>query len=124
LRPAAVTEREIRQFLEDNGYPAHVVGGGRDYLLRRYREFVDEVERGYQYGLHEYRHDLDLRGAIAMLGLDADVHDPDERLAAMLVATGNRIWESMPGEPFWDFGYPRNASGRLLEQLRSAGLAP
>lgn len=119
-----MTEREIRQFLEDNGYPAHVVGGGRDYLLRRYREFVDEVERGYQYGLHEYRHDLDLRGAIAMLGLDADVHDPDERLAAMLVATGNRIWESMPGEPFWDFGYPRNASGRLLEQLRSAGLAP
>jgi len=123
LRPAAVTAEEIQRLLEDNGYPPHVVEGGRDYLIKRYRDFVDEVERGYQYGLHEYRHDLDLRGAIAMLEFDDEIRDADERLAGMLVATENRIWESMPGEPFWDFGYPRNASGRLLAQLRSAGLA-
>jgi hypothetical protein len=117
-----VTEEEIRQYLEDNGYPPHVVEGGKEYLLRRYREFVDEVERGYEYGLHEYRHDLDLRGAISVLGLDDEVADADERLAAMLIHTETRLWESMAGEPFWDFGYPHNARGRLLRDLRSQGL--
>lgn len=123
MRAIAVTDQEIRQFLEDNGYPRHVIEGGREYLLRRYREFVEEVERGYPYGLDEYRHDLDLRGVIAMLDLDDHVGDADERLAAMLVPARERIWESMPGEPFWDFGYPRNAGGRLLIELRSAGFA-
>lgn len=118
-----MTDQEIRQFLEDNGYPRHVIEGGREYLLRRYRDFVDEVERGYPYGLDEYRHDLDLRGIIAALGLDDQVSNADERLAAILVPARERIWESMPGEPFWDFGYPRNARGRLLAELRSAGFA-
>lgn len=114
-----MTDEEIRQFLEDNGYPAHVVEGGRDYLVRRYREFVAEVERGYEFGLHEYRHDLDLRGALSILELDSEVAAEDERLAAMLTETDVRVWESAPGEPFWDFGYPRNARGRLMRDLRT-----
>jgi hypothetical protein len=118
-----VTEDEIRQFLEDNGYPRHVVEGGRDFLLRRYREFVDEVERGYEYGIHEYRHDLDLRGAISTIGLDAEIEESDARLAAMLTSIETRVWESLPGAPFWDFGYPRNARGRLLRDLRAQGFA-
>ena len=117
-----MTPEEIQQFLEDNGFPPHVVEGGRDYLLSRYREFVAEVERGYEYGLHEYRHDLDLRSVIATLGFDGEVTAEDERLAGMLTDTGVRVWESMPGEPFWDFGYPRNARGRLLRDLRELGL--
>jgi hypothetical protein len=28
----------------------------------------------------------------------------------------------MAGEPFWDFGYPRNASGDLIRDLTAAGL--
>jgi hypothetical protein len=115
-----LTDDDIRQYLEDSGFPQHVVEGGRAYLLRRYREFVEEVERGYEYGLHEYRHDLSLRAAIAELGLDAEVADEDRRLAAMLTETEVRVWESMPGDPFWDFGYPRNARGRLLRDLRNA----
>jgi hypothetical protein len=117
-----MTPEEIQQFLEDNGYPAHVVEGGRDYLLRRFREFVSEVERGYEYGIHEYRHDLDLRSTIATLELESEIGAEDERLAAMLTNTDVRVWESMPGEPFWDFGYPRNARGRLLRDLRGLDL--
>lgn len=117
-----MTPEEIRQFLEDSGYPAHVVAGGRDYLLRRYREFVAEVESGYEYGIHEYRHDLDLRSTLATLKLDGEAGAEDERLAAMLTDTDVRVWESMPGEPFWDFGYPRNARGRLMRDLRELGL--
>jgi hypothetical protein len=117
-----MTDEEIQLFLEDNGYPAHVVQGGREYLLQRYREFVAEVERGYDYGIHEYRHDLDLRGAMATLDLDTEVAAEDERLAAMLTSIETRVWESMAGEPFWDFGYPRNARGRLMRDLRALGL--
>lgn len=114
-----MTDEEIQSFLEDNGYPRHIVEGGRAYLLRRYREFVEEVERGYEYGIHEYRHDLDLRGVIAMLDLDSEVAEWDGRLRDMLTGTEFRIWESLPGTPFWDFGYPRNVRGRLLRDLQA-----
>ncbi len=114
-----MTEEEIRTYLEDNGYPPRAVEGGRDYLLRRYREFVDEVERGYEHGIHDYRHDLDLRAAIHTLDLDGEVAAEDRRLASMLTETSTRVWESMHGEPFWDFGYPRNAGRRLLRDLAS-----
>jgi hypothetical protein len=56
-----------------------------------------------------------------MLGLDDEVRDADERFEQLLTPAASRVWESMPGEPFWDFGYPQNARGRLLAQLRAAG---
>ncbi len=114
-----MTDEEMRGYLEDNGYPARVVEGGRDYVLRRYREFVDEVERGYEHGIHDYRHDLDLRAAIHTFELDGEVAGEDARLASMLTAVDHRIWESMHGEPFWDFGYPRNAGPRLKRDIAS-----
>jgi hypothetical protein len=82
------------------------------------------VEHGYRYRLEDYRNDLDLRGVIAILQLDGDplVSAADERLKPMLAATENRVWESVAGDFFWDFGYPRNASGQLLRDLKAAGL--
>lgn len=120
-----MTDLEIQQYLRDNGYPQHLVRDGRAGLLRRWREFVEQVERGYPLGLEDYRNDLDLRAIIAMAGAeDEEVHALDDRLRAMLANTGARVWESLAGDPFWDFGYPRNASGELLEELRAEGLAP
>lgn len=118
-----MTDDEIRRYLEENGYPRHVVAGGREGLIRRWREFVDEVQQGYRFGLEDYRNDLDVRGIIALLGLDDEVRDADELFAAMLTAHDKRVWESAPGDPFWDFGYPRNASAQLLRDLTSAGLS-
>jgi hypothetical protein len=116
-----MTDEEVICYLDDNGYPPHIVRAGRTGLIERWREFVAEVERGYGYGLNDYRHDLDLRGVIATLGIeDASVQDADDRLRGMLIETDVRLWESLPGEPFWDFGYPRNASGRLLRDLRNS----
>lgn len=119
------TDAEIIEYLADNGYPDHIVRGGRDGLIRRWRAFAQEVEQGYRYRLEDYRNDLDLRGVIAILQLDGDpsVSAADERLRPMLIATETRIWESMPGDAFWDFGYPRNASGPFLRDLALAGLA-
>ena len=117
-----MTDAEIEAYLDDNGYPPHIVRGGRAGLLERWQDFVTEVENGYRYGLTDYRNDLDLRGVIAALYLENEpgVQQADERLRVLLIETDARIWESGPGNPFWDFGYPRNASGRLLRDLRSA----
>lgn len=117
-----MTEEEIIVYLEDNGFPPHIITAGSEGLVERWVEFVGEVERGYPYGLTEYRHDLDLRGAIELLGLSDRIIEADERFAAMLDHREVRVWESGGENPWWDFGYPRNARGYLLRRMREAGL--
>ena len=116
-----MTDEELAAYLRDNGYPEHIVRAGRAGLIERWRKFVAEVERGYRFGLEDYRNDLDLRGIIAMLGLDAEVRDADQRLEALLTQRETRIWESSAESPAWDFGYPRNAGHQLLEDLKKEG---
>jgi hypothetical protein len=123
-RSEPMNDDEIAAYLDDNGYPEHIVKAGAAGLIRRWGEFVSEVEQGYPYRLHDYRHDLDIRGVLALTGLENDpvVQLADLRLRELLTHTDLRIWESAPGEPFWDFGYPRNAGGRLRRDLEAAGL--
>jgi hypothetical protein len=119
-----MTDPEVQQYLRDNGYPEHLVREGRPGLIRRWREFVEQVERGYPLGLEDYRNDLDVRAIITLAGAEDDeIRKLDERLRAMLGNTTVRVWESEAGNPFWDFGYPSNASGDLLEDLKGEGLA-
>jgi hypothetical protein len=115
-------DAEIVEYLRDNGYPEYLCREGKAGLINRWRQFVEDVERGYEYGLEDYRNDLDFRGVIALFGLDAEVADADERLERMLVDREARVWESAPGNPFWDFGYPENATARLRRDLEAAGL--
>ena len=115
-------EAAVQQYLEDNGYSEHVVQAGSAGLVRRFRDFVAEVETGYSYGLHDYRNDLDIRGLIALFGLNDEVADEDQRLNALLIDREFRIWESGAGEGYWDFGYPRNAGRWLMRDLHTAGL--
>lgn len=117
-----LSDDEVRQFLIDNGYPNHIVRGGREGLIHRWQQFVDEVENGYEYGLEDYRNDLDLRGAIELLGLSAQATDADQRLDAMLTDRDVRVWESSAGDAPWDWGYPRNASKAFLADLKRAEL--
>ena len=117
-----MTEEEIIIYLEDSGFPRHIVERGSEGLVERWVEFVGEVERGYPYGLVEYRHDLDLRGAIDLIGLSERVSGADERLEALLEHRDVRVWESGGTNPWWDFGYPRNARGHFLNRMREAGL--
>src|SRR5262249_3199080 len=109
-------------YLRLNGYPDHIWRAGRAGLLARWRNFVDDVERGYPLGLEDYRNDLDLRGVIALAGLDSEARADDERLRSLLIDTGKRVWESTHENAFWDWGYPKNASGELLDDLRAEGL--
>ncbi|HLK18570.1 MAG TPA: hypothetical protein VKT81_06420 [Bryobacteraceae bacterium] len=117
-----MTDSEMAAYLRDNGYPEHIARAGRAGLIERYRKFVEEVEHGYKLGLEDYRNDLDLRGILAMLGFDDDVRDLDRRFESLLTDRDTRIWESSAANPFWDFGYPKNAGPRLLEDIKQEGL--
>ena len=122
-----MTDADVQNYLRDNGYPEHVVRDGRAGLLRQWREFVEQVEKGYPLGLEDYRNDLDVRAILelAVAGTDgpnaAEILALDDRLKKMLTATSVRVWESAPS-PFWDFGYPKNAGPDLVEDLRAEGL--
>lgn len=121
-----MNDAEMAAYLRENGYPEHIIRAGRAGLIERWRKFVAEVERGYRFGLEDYRNDLDLRGIIAMLGLDievAEVADLDSRFEALLIHRDKRVWESSAANPFWDFGYPRNSGARLMKDLINEELA-
>lgn len=113
----------IEEYLRENGYPEQVIRDGRAGLVRKWREFVEQVERGYPLGLEDYRNDLDGRAILALASAEDDeVRALDARFRKFLTATETRVWESAPGDPFWDFGYPRNAGADLLEDLRCEDL--
>src|SRR5258708_17479394 len=117
-----MTDAELEQYLSQNGYPDHLVRAGKPGLIQRGRKSVADVEHGYKLGLEDYRNALDLRAIIALAGIEADVDDLDRKFEAMLTAREVRVWESAAGDAFWDFGYPRNASGDLLGSLKAEGL--
>lgn len=117
-----MTEAEIREYLSQNGYPEHIVREGKAGLIRRWREFVGEVEQGYNFNLEDYRNDLDVRAILALIGAENEVESLDERFEKLLTARDVRVWESAASDPFWDFGYPKNAGKELLADLKNEGL--
>src|SRR5579862_6079863 len=118
-----MTDARVQEYLRDNGYPEHVVREGRAGLVRRWKEFVEQVERGYSLGIEDYRNDLDIRAIIHKAGAeDEAVHALDTRLKKMLTGT-KRVWESGVNNDFWCVGYPKNAGADLMEDLRREGLA-
>ncbi len=117
-----MTDAQAVAYLRENGYPEHVCRAGPQGLIERYRKFVEQVERGYRLGLEDYRNDLDLRAMLSLLERDGEVADADARLQTLLRPAAARIWESGAGDPFWDFGYPANASGNLREDLAAEDL--
>ena len=117
-----MTDQEMAAYLRENGYPEHIVRAGRAGLIARWAKFVSEVEHGYRFGLEDYRNDLDLRGIIALLGIDSEVAELDRRFESLLTNRDKRVWESAPGSPFWDYGYPSNTGTRFREDLDKEGL--
>jgi hypothetical protein len=117
-----MTDSEIEAYLREAGCPEQVWRAGRKGLLGKWREFVDEVERGYALHLEDYRNDLDVRDLIARIGLQAEAAESDRRLRRLLVFTADPIWESENKDAFWLFGYPRNAGSDLRADLEAEGL--
>jgi hypothetical protein len=120
---ATPSESSVREKLRQRGVAEHVLREGAEGLIAAWRRFVAQVEEGYPLGLDDYRNDLDVRELIAVAGLDAQVSAEDRRLRQALTATDKTIWESDVPEAFWVRGFPGNAAGELLADLRAEGLA-
>lgn len=113
----------VRSRLRERGAPEHIVREGGEGLIRRWRDFVGQVEKGYPLGLDDYRNDLDMRTLIAFAGIEAEVSREDDRLRTLL-AGDQAVWESDCPGAFWVRGYPRNAQGELRDDLIAEGLWP
>ena len=120
---ARADDDEIRAKLRARGAADYIVREGGGGLLTRWREFVEQVESGYRVGLDDYRNDLDIRTLIEAVGLGPEVAGEDARFRALLAHTDQPVWSSDSADAFWVKGYPRNAAGELLNDLRAAGLA-
>jgi hypothetical protein len=119
----AGSDDPVRRKLRERGAAEHIVREGGEGLVRQWRHFVTQVEKGYPLGLDDYRNDLDIRTLIACAGLDAEVSLEDARLRDLLTGVGRSVWESDAEGAFWVRGYPRNAGGALRDDLISEGLA-
>jgi len=114
---------QVAIMLRERGAAEHIVKEGAEGLFTRWRKFVDQVETGYKLGLEDYRNDLDIRSLIAFTGLDPEVLHEDHRFRKLLTHTRQAVWTSDTPHAFWVCGYPKNAGGALLKDLRREGLA-
>lgn len=117
-----MTPEEIEQFLRMRGCPEGVWKGGRRWLIQRWKDFVEEVERGYcpNCMIEDYWNDLDTRELIHAIGSSGEVEGFDKRFAAMLTSTEIKHWHADRNTDydFWNYGYPKNASGLFLEDIK------
>ena len=116
-----MTDEQIKKYLKDRGCPEFVWSAGREGLIQRWQDFVAEVEKGYcpKCMIEEYWNDLDTRELIHAIGRDVEVKDVDEKFAAMLTAREIKHWhkDRRTDYDFWNYGYPKNASGYFLEDV-------
>jgi hypothetical protein len=117
-----MTEKQIREYLKEKGCPDSVQEGGSERLIQNWNSFVSEVEKGYCPSclIDEYWNDLDTRELIHDVGLDGRVKEADERFRAILTATQikHHHRERDSDYDFWNFGYPKNATGFFYEQVK------
>lgn len=115
-----MTEDEIIKKLQDKGCPRFVWQSGSKGLIKLWEDFVNEVERGYCPSclLEEYYNDLDTRDLIRLVGLDDRVKNLDQRFITLLTRRDLRMRKSNLADDFWNYGYPKNASGFFLEEIK------
>jgi hypothetical protein len=117
-----MTDDQIKEYLKHRGCPETVWSGGRERLIQHWKNFVAEVQQGYcpKCMIEEYWNDLDTRELIHDIGRDNEVKDVDENFAAMLTAREIKHWhkDRKADYDFWNYGYPKNASGYFLQDVK------
>lgn len=91
-------------------------------LVAKWKAFVEAVEKGYGFGLYDYRNDLDIRSLLADAGHSGIVEELDQRFQATLTARKIKIWESDSPDAFWCYGYPKKTNAEFKQDLKAEGL--
>lgn len=123
-----MTEEQIKKYLRNRGCPRTIWEGGSEYLEVQWKKFVTEVENGYCPNclIEEYCNDLDTRELIHDIGHDNEVKEWDERFSAMLTSKHIKHWRTDRNSSydFWNYGYPKNATGFFYEDVKRYVLGP
>jgi len=117
-----MTEAEIQEYLKGRGCRERVWKGGSARLIDRWERFVSRVEQGdtSDWLYPEYWNFLCIREMIHDIGCDSRVIDADRRFASVLTATHiKHSYEDRNSDyDFWNYGYPKNASGYFYEEVK------
>jgi hypothetical protein len=101
-------------------------------LLRRWRDFVTGVERGYDDSIYEYTNDLSVRdrlervvqgaGLALRAKLEGAIAEGDRRFEAATEESARPLGEfGEASSPWWWRRVPRRRTGELEEDLESLG---
>ena len=125
----------VRKYLRERGCSKHVVDGGLSRLVEDWESTVQQIVRGYGFGIEEYLNDLDGRQLISeLMSLNQEslplryqerVDRADERMRRAVDFTGRCIWGDeaasengwSPDKNWWYFCEPKTAGPDLLEDL-------
>jgi hypothetical protein len=103
-----------------------------DAMLRRWSDFVTQVERGYDDSIYEYTNDLSVRDRLERIvqgagprlraELDSAFVEDDRRFEAATEESARPLGEfGNASPPWWWRRVPRRRAGELAEDLESLG---
>jgi len=117
-----LTNEEVVALQRDKGWSGRFWPLGRDSLIQRWNNFVNAIEQGQasNWLIDDYRILLECRELIHEIGSDHRVAAADEKLRSILTATNikHTYRDRNTMYDFWNYGYPRNATGFFLEQIK------
>jgi hypothetical protein len=124
-----MTDEQVQAYLRKKGWPERVALAGREYLTQSWKDFVDSVEdseRTRNWLIDDYWIKLRMRDLIHEIGCDDRVKEADERFRKILTGLHIKHYERdrQSDYDFWNYGYPRNATGFFLEQIKFHILRP
>ena len=132
-----MTDDPVREYLEEQGCPEHVVEAGLDGLLEKWEYAVEDVEQGYPLGFDDYLDDMDgrelIKGALAVAAPAArqpalvPLRAADARMKAAVLPAGCCLWGEDTArekgwtakENWWYFSIPREPGPELKEDIES-----
>ncbi|SRR6266481_348044 len=118
-----MTEEQLKEHLKSKGWWNCGWQQGSELLIERWRDFVTTVEqeeRTRNWLIDDYWISLEVRELIHEVGRDGAVKEEDDRFRAILTATDikHHHHDRENRNDFWNYGYPKNATGFFYEQIR------
>jgi hypothetical protein len=132
-----MTDDAVRDFLEAQEAPEHIVEGGLEGLVEQWENAVEDVEQIYPLGLDDYLDDMDgrqlIEGALTVAAPETRrsilprLRQADERMKKVVVSAGRCLWGPQaadehgwtPEHNWWYFTRPREPGPELEEDLAS-----
>lgn len=125
----------VRDFLRRRGAPDAAVERGLEGLVEQWERAVEDVARGYPFGLDDWLNDVDGRQLLAeALGAASDIERArlrprldaaDARARALLAMRARCLWGEEvaryhgwdPQRNWWYYAVPREPGPNLAEEL-------